>query len=74
MNETADRQVTCPRCAGTRKLVTIQIDLRDGILRLQACPACEFRWWQRDGEILDREELLEVAAVEFPRRRRRSRR
>ncbi len=50
----------CPSCR-TRQVVRIGVTLNGSALTLSACSACEIRWWDEDGEIVDIARVYEMA-------------
>ena len=52
----------CPVCRGAR-LVEIEIELRGEVVRMHACSRCDTRWWERSGEQIALEGVLELATV-----------
>jgi ssDNA-binding Zn-finger/Zn-ribbon topoisomerase 1 len=41
----------CPDC-GARELVSVRLVVADSPVEFTSCNACESRWWERDGETL----------------------
>ena len=54
--------MTCPRCRGGR-LVVIDLVLQGEDVRLHSCSNCDTRWWERNGEQLALDNVLELATV-----------
>ena len=52
----------CPVCRAAR-LVEIDITLKGEAVRLHACSTCDTRWWDREGERLPLDRVLELATV-----------
>ncbi len=52
----------CPVCR-TARLVEIDITLKGEAVRLHACSTCDTRWWDREGERLELDTVLELATV-----------
>lgn len=51
----------CPRCRGAR-LVCIDIQIGEENVRLHSCSRCDTRWWERNGERVALEQVLNLAA------------
>jgi Zn-finger nucleic acid-binding protein len=51
----------CPVCRASR-MVEIEITLQGDAVRMRACSRCDTRWWERDGESIELEGVLEMAA------------
>lgn len=52
----------CPVCRGAR-LVEIEIELKGELVRMHSCSRCDTRWWERNGEQLALDNVLELATV-----------
>ncbi len=52
----------CPNCRSAR-LVEIAMTLRDQRVTLHSCPACERRWWDREGETIGLGSVLDLVAA-----------
>ncbi len=51
----------CPKCA-VRDVIRIELRLPDGTeVHFCSCHKCEAKWWDRDGESLALEQVLELA-------------
>jgi hypothetical protein len=50
----------CPNCR-TRRVVRIGVTLNGSSLTLSACSACDVRWWDEEGEIVDIARVYEMA-------------
>ena len=58
-NDTTDRQ--CTACGG-RNVIEIELTLPDGTeVLFCSCHACETRWWNRDGESVPLDAVLDLA-------------
>lgn len=55
----------CPICRIAR-LVSIAMTVNDRRLTMHSCARCETRWWDRDGENVGLNSVLQTAAA--PRR------
>jgi Zn-finger nucleic acid-binding protein len=53
----------CPIC-NIANLVTINMTVNDRNLTLHSCALCETRWWDRDGEHVGLNSVLETARVQ----------
>jgi transcription elongation factor Elf1 len=53
--------MACPVC-NTKRLVEIGINLGDSAVTLHSCSKCETRWWERDGERVEVDGVLTLAA------------
>ena len=49
--------MTCPRCH-LAVLSEIRVSVASGHFTLHACPSCEDRWWDCDGEPVELERVL----------------
>lgn len=50
----------CPQC-GARDVIEIDHRLPDGVqLYFFSCPRCEEKWWDREGEQVTLQEVLEL--------------
>lgn len=59
--------MTCPYCRST-PLVEIALHLGDrrqpdGTLTMHSCPACERRWWDRDGTTIALPSVLDLVGA-----------
>ena len=52
----------CPRCRIAR-LVVIDVSLQGETVRMHLCSRCDLRWWERDGERIALDGVLELAAA-----------
>ena len=52
----------CLQCRLSR-LVVIEVTLQGEQVRMYSCSRCDVRWWERDGERVALESVLELAAV-----------
>lgn len=56
--------LTCNTC-GQRSVIQIELTLPDGSeVVFCSCHRCESKWWDRDGEVLDLDALIDVARRE----------
>jgi len=56
--------LTCNTC-GHNSVIEIQLTLPDGSeVVFCSCHRCESKWWDRDGEVLDLDALIDVARRE----------
>src|ERR1700682_1457176 len=52
----------CPACR-RRRLIDLDITLKDGTpLRMRNCPPCHLRYWEHDGQRLDKDEVMALVA------------
>jgi Zn-finger nucleic acid-binding protein len=57
--------LTCNTC-GQNSVIQIELTLPDGSeVVFCSCHRCESKWWDRDGEVLDLDGLIDVARREF---------
>ena len=54
--------MTCPTCRSTA-MVEIGLHLRDQLVTMHSCSACENRWWDRSGERVSLPSVLELVAA-----------
>ena len=54
--------MNCPRCRAAR-LVVIDLMLQGESVRLHSCSHCDTRWWERNGERIALDGVLELATV-----------
>ena len=53
--------LTCNTC-GQNSVIQIELTLPDGSeVVFCSCHRCESKWWDRDGEVLDLDALINVA-------------
>ena len=56
--------LTCNTC-GRNSVIQIELTLPDGSeVVFCSCHRCESKWWDRDGEVLDLDALIDVARLE----------
>jgi len=56
--------LTCNTC-GRNSVIEIELTLPDGSeVVFCSCHRCESKWWDRDGEVLDLDALIDVARRE----------
>jgi hypothetical protein len=56
--------VKCPECSGT-DCIEIEINLKEeNTVRFMSCRRCEAKWWQREGNAIALDEVLNLAAVQ----------
>jgi Zn-finger nucleic acid-binding protein len=56
--------LTCNTC-GQSSVIEIELTLPDGSeVVFCSCHRCESKWWDRDGEVLDLDALIDVARRE----------
>jgi transposase-like protein len=53
--------MTCPTCR-SRDLIEIGLRLRDQVVTMHSCPACESRWWDKAGVPVSLPSVLELVA------------
>ena len=53
--------MACPKCRAA-KLVEIGMTLADARVTLHSCSRCETRWWDREGERIGLQHVLEMAS------------
>jgi DNA-directed RNA polymerase subunit M/transcription elongation factor TFIIS len=57
-------ELTCNTC-GQNSVIQIELTLPDGSeVVFCSCHRCESKWWDRDGEVLDLDALIDVARRE----------
>ena len=54
-------EMTCPTCRST-ELVEIGLHLREQLVTMHSCSACDNRWWDRSGERVTLPSVLELVA------------
>ena len=54
--------MTCPTCRAT-DLVEIGLRVRDQLVTMHSCSACENRWWERGGVAVSLPSVLELVAA-----------
>jgi transposase-like protein len=54
--------MTCPYCR-SRDVVEISMELRSEKVTMHSCPACERRWWDRDGQSVGLGSVLDLVAA-----------
>jgi len=54
--------MTCPHCQ-SRDVVEIRMQLHDEKVTMHSCPACETRWWDRDGDFVGLRSVLDLVAA-----------
>jgi len=54
--------MTCPHCH-SRDLVEIRMQLHAERVTMHSCPACECRWWDRGGESVGLNSVLDLVAA-----------
>ena len=52
----------CPTC-NTRRVLAIGVHLGEKNVVLHSCSACEKRWWEENGEIIELTDVLELAST-----------
>ena len=52
----------CPNCRSAR-LVEIGMKVADHRVTLRSCPACEQRWWDREGQTIGLRSVLDLVAA-----------
>lgn len=59
--ESGRRSLECESCGATT-VIEIELTLPDGTeVEFYACHNCETRWWNREGESLELDRVLEMA-------------
>ena len=59
--EDGHRPLTCGACNAST-VIEIELTLPDGTeVEFYSCHSCEARWWNRDGEALELDSVLELA-------------
>ena len=57
-------RLSCNTC-GRNSVIQIELTLPDGSeVVFCSCHRCESKWWDRDGEVLDLDALIDVARRE----------
>ena len=51
----------CPVCRRSR-LVEIDLKISEEPVRMRSCSRCDTRWWERSGELLELDGVLELAS------------
>ena len=54
--------MTCPNCRGA-VLVHVAVALAGSRFTMHSCPACEQRWWDRDGQPVGLDGVLSTASA-----------
>ena len=54
--------MTCPTCR-SNDLVKIGLRLREQLVTMHSCSACENRWWDQGGRRVSLPSVLELVAV-----------
>ena len=54
--------MTCPTCR-SNELVEIGLRVRDQLVTMHSCSACENRWWDRGGQAVTLPSVLELVAL-----------
>jgi transposase-like protein len=54
--------MTCPYCR-SHSLVEIGMNLNGDRVIMHSCPACERRWWDRDGQRVGLRSVLDLVAA-----------
>ena len=54
--------MTCPTCRSAA-MVEIGLHVRDQVVTMHSCSACENRWWDRGGERVTLPSVLELVAA-----------
>ena len=53
----------CPRCI-SEDFTEIDIDIKvDNSVRFYSCRLCEKKWWERNGDVIELDEVLSLATV-----------
>lgn len=53
--------MTCPTCRSA-VLVEIGLRVRDEVVTMHSCPACERRWWDKGGVQVSLPSVIELVA------------
>ena len=53
--------MNCPTCRSSA-MVEIGLHVRDQVVTMHSCSACENRWWDRGGERMTLPSVLELVA------------
>jgi hypothetical protein len=48
---------TCPSC-GSGEVVAVTFEVGGSMIVFRACPPCEAKWWEQDGDTIDRETAI----------------
>lgn len=51
----------CPHCK--KPIVEIRLRIDDRPVRMRSCSTCEIRWWDSQGEDLDRSDVIDLATT-----------
>lgn len=54
--------MNCPNCRGAQ-LVLIELSLKGDDLTMHSCSRCDTRWWERNGEQITLDGVLELATT-----------
>ncbi len=54
--------MTCPTCRSSA-MVEIGLHVRDQVVTMHSCSACENRWWDRGGERVTLPSVLDLVAA-----------
>lgn len=55
---------TCPTCRN--QLVRVPVTIGEHELAMDSCSTCDTRWWERDGEVVDLTEVLDLTVASHP--------
>ena len=59
MSVKVNSEARCPTC-GSRELMRVDLTVEHQPMAFMTCPNCESRWWERDGDPLPLEAVLEA--------------
>lgn len=52
----------CPSC-GSGEVVAVTFGVGDSLIVFRACPPCEAKWWEQDGDAIDRETAIPLVTA-----------
>ncbi|HEX6261349.1 MAG TPA: hypothetical protein VF097_00730 [Actinomycetota bacterium] len=53
---------TCPGC-GSSEVVVVTFGVGDSPIVFRTCPPCEAKWWEQDGDLIDRETAIPLVTA-----------
>lgn len=64
MTKTAEAAplTSCPSC-GSSEVVAVTFGVGDSLVVFRTCPPCEAKWWERDGDHIDRETAIPLVTA-----------
>lgn len=59
--------MSCPKCSAT-DCIEIEINVKEAnLVQFYSCRNCEMKWWVRDGDSIELDDVLTLAQVEKTR-------